>query len=233
MTTRDDARPAPFFLGDHLAMDFLNTTAAPWGEPIEWLGSGADLVDWLERAGAVDEAVAARFRADTDAFGALDAVAEEARTLREWLRGFVQRHAGKALGAAAVSELGRLNRLLARDDSYRQIDAATESGSERAQDRSQTLRWRQERRWTGPERLLQPIAEAIGDLVCHADFQHVRQCEGATCTLMFYDRSKSHARRWCSMTVCGNRAKAAAHRAKHRASSSATRRPRVRPRSTR
>ncbi len=223
MTIRDHARPAPLFLGDHLAMDFLNTTAAPWGERIEWLGSGADLVGWLERAGAVDGAVAARFRADTDAPGALDAVAEEARTLREWLRGFVERHAGKVLGAAAVRELGPLNRLLARDDSYRQIEATTEKAAEREQDRSHVLRWRRQQRWTGPERLLQPIAEAIGDLVCHADFRHIRQCEGSTCTLMFYDRSKSHARRWCSMAVCGNRAKAAAHRAKQRGPSSAGR----------
>ncbi len=226
MTTRGGSRPAPFFIGDHLAMDFLNTTAAPWGERIEWLGSGADLVDWLERAGAVDGAVAARFRADKDASGALDAVAEQARALREWLRGFVQRHAGKTLGPAAVGELGPLNRLLARDDSYRQIEAATASASAGEQDHSQALRWRQERRWTSPEPLLQPIAEAIGDMVCHADFRHIRRCEGPTCTLMFYDRSKSHARRWCSMAVCGNRAKAATHRAKYRGSSRATGRER-------
>ena len=30
----------------------------------------------------------------------------------------------------------------------------------------------------------------------------------------FLDRTKGHARRWCSMAVCGNRAKAEAHRAR-------------------
>ncbi|MGO9268383.1 MAG: CGNR zinc finger domain-containing protein [Candidatus Binataceae bacterium] len=30
---------------------------------------------------------------------------------------------------------------------------------------------------------------------------------------MFLDRTKAHARRWCSMAVCGNRAKAA-HRSR-------------------
>ena len=39
--------------------------------------------------------------------------------------------------------------------------------------------------------------------------------------LMFYDRSKSHARRWCSMAVCGNRAKATAHRVRDRRARSA------------
>jgi predicted RNA-binding Zn ribbon-like protein len=199
-------RPAPFFVGDHLALDFLNSTAAPWGESIEWLGNGADLVDWLERARAIGPEVAAHFRAEGDAFHALDAVAEQARSLREWLRSFVDRHAGMPLHAKAVKELRPLNRLLARDEAYRLVEAAAAHG----------LRWRQERRWTSPERLLQPIAAAVGDLVCDGDFRLVRTCEGPTCTLVFYDRTKAHARRWCSMAVCGNRAKAAAHRAKLR-----------------
>ena len=38
-----ELRPAPFFIGDDLALDFLNSIAAPWGEEIEWLGSGRDL----------------------------------------------------------------------------------------------------------------------------------------------------------------------------------------------
>jgi len=63
---------------------------------------------------------------------------------------------------------------------------------------------------------LQPIAEAIGDLICNADFRLIRTCGAPTCTLMFYDRTKGHARRWCSMSICGNRAKAAAHRARVR-----------------
>ena len=50
------------------------------------------------------------------------------------------------------------------------------------------------------------------------DFSLVRKCEGEGCTLWFLDLSKAHARRWCSMAVCGNRAKAAAHRARARQS---------------
>jgi len=214
MVTREHGRPAPLFVGDHLAMDFLNTRAAPSGEEIEWLGTGADLVSWLELASAIDRRVAARFRRDANAAGALDSVAEEAISLREWLRSFVERHAGRPLDANAVRELGSLNRLLARDEGYGRIEAVAKGGS--APGQAPPLRWRRERRWTSPSLLLQPIANAIGDLVCHADFRHVRRCEGAACTLMFYDRSKSHARRWCSMAICGNRAKAAAHRARRR-----------------
>jgi predicted RNA-binding Zn ribbon-like protein len=217
-------RPSPFFIGGHLALDFLNSTAAPEGERIEWLVNGADLVDWLETAGAVDATVAARFRATGSRGLGLDVVAERARRLREWLRAFVVRHAGKALTPDVLDELRPLNRLLAQDPVYRQVKAY----DVRARDgrgSAPALDWRPQRKWTTPQQLLMPIAEAIGDLVCHADFRLLRTCEHPNCTLVFYDRTKSHARRWCSMAVCGNRAKVAAHRrrAKERLTRSAHR----------
>ena len=209
-------RPEPFFIGDHLAIDFLNSLAAPRGELIDWLDSGANLVDWLEKAGAIDAVVGEQFRTGGDTFHTLDAVAEQARGLREWLRGFVDRHAGTALAPDVMDELEPLNRLLARDDTYREVRAVNLRASNEIDGIAHPLRWVRVRRWTTPERMLQPVAEAIGDLVCHEDFTLVRTCEGPGCTLVFYDRTKAHARRWCSMAVCGNRAKAAAHRAKNR-----------------
>lgn len=217
-TAQQNSRPAPFFVGDHPALDFLNTTAAPWGERIEWLETGADLLDWLETAGAIDGKVAKLFRSQSGRSRTLDVVAEQARSLREWLRKFVQRHSGKPLNLAVLGELKPLNRLIMQDAIYRQVDAAPaalrdEAGAE------QILYLREGRLWKTPQQLLMPIAEEIGDLVCHADFRLIRTCENESCTLVFYDRTKSHARRWCSMAVCGNRAKAAAHRARSRAKS--------------
>ena len=202
-----DTRPQPFFVGDHPALDLLNSLAAPWSEEIEWLDGGADLLAWLNQAGMIDAEVLARFRG-ADTFGAADAVAAQARQLREWLRQFVQHRAGKPLTATVVTELAPLNQLLARDAVYRQVLADKTS--------EHPLVRRDMRHWSMPEQLLQPIADAIGDLVCNADFTLVKRCEGPTCTLWFYDRTKAHARRWCSMAVCGNRAKAAAHRERAR-----------------
>lgn len=208
MTT---SHATPYFVGDHLALDFLNSRVAPAnapaGESFDWLGNGAQLLDWLVDSGAVDVSVARQFRGKKDTVAGLDEVAREARDLRDWLADFLGRHAGRRLGRDVAADLAPLNKLLARDDTYRAIEAATSGAS--------ALDWCQRRRWT-PERLLMPIAEAIGDLVCHCDFRLVRTCEGADCILMFYDRTKAHARRWCSMALCGNRAKAAAHRARHR-----------------
>src|SRR5262249_38585557 len=114
-----EPRPAPFFIGDHLALDFLNSVAAPWGREIEWLANGGDLVAWLERSHALPANMAAHFRADTGS-RALDAVASQARVLREWFRRFVRKHAGKPLAQRILHELAPLNQLLARDNVYRQ-----------------------------------------------------------------------------------------------------------------
>ncbi|MEA1676394.1 CGNR zinc finger domain-containing protein [Nitrospirillum sp. BR 11163] len=213
------SHPAPMFVGDHLAMDFLNSVALP-ESPVEWLRNGSDLVEWLERAGAVDAPVAQRFRAQ--AGPELDAVAAQARALREWFRGLVKTHAGRALTAeAAGAALAPLNQLLARDDSRMQVLPAggplTHPHHVQAPGAIPNgLTLTRVRRWTTPEQLLQPIALAMADLVTQADFRLVKACESHSCTLMFLDRTKAHARRWCSMAVCGNRAKAAAHRARAR-----------------
>jgi predicted RNA-binding Zn ribbon-like protein len=199
-------RPPPFFIADHLALDFLNSIASPKGVPIEWLQNGRELVDWLEQANAIALDVAARFRRSHDQ-RALDGVAGQARDFRDWLRGFVTRHLGKPLTTGAAKVLGPLNELLAGDTSYPVVEAA---GGEHA------LRLRRVRRWDEPDELLRPIAEAAADLICSEDFRHIRACELPPCTLLFLDRTKAHMRRWCSMAVCGNRAKAAAHRAKKR-----------------
>ena len=45
----------------------------------------------------------------------------------------------------------------------------------------------------------------------------VRRCAHPNCVLYFYDTSKNGTRRWCSMAVCGNRAKAARHYARKQA----------------
>jgi len=44
----------------------------------------------------------------------------------------------------------------------------------------------------------------------------VRECDGASCTWLFLDRTKNRSRRWCDMKSCGNAAKARRHRARRR-----------------
>ena len=53
--------------------------------------------------------------------GELDKVADQARNLREWFRGFVHDHKGRPLAAADLRELEPLNRLLERDEAFSQV----------------------------------------------------------------------------------------------------------------
>jgi predicted RNA-binding Zn ribbon-like protein len=69
-----------------------------------------------------------------------------------------------------------------------------------------------QRRWRTPESVLAPVAEEIATVICSADFTCVKACEGENCILFFYDDTPRHMRRWCSMAVCGNRAKQKAYR---------------------
>jgi predicted RNA-binding Zn ribbon-like protein len=202
MVTAD--RPAPFLLADHPALDFLNSVASPSGTPIEWLEGAADLLAWLEAAGRIDEAEARRLRRRWGA-AAVDRATKEARVLREWYRGVVSRRLAKGAAGVRAGDVVRLNTLLARDAAHPKID--------RSRGR---WRLRSARRFRDPRDLLVVVAESMADLLCEGDFKMVRRCDHPACTLWFYDRTKGHARRWCSMAVCGNRAKAALHRRRRR-----------------
>jgi predicted RNA-binding Zn ribbon-like protein len=120
-----------------------------------------------------------------------------AKRLRDILE---KRKAGSAGDPAA------LNRVLALGSAYQEL----------VWKKGHAPRYEQRRRGTGAESLLVPVAEAVARLLAEGDFTLVRKCESTDCTLWFYDRTKSHHRRWCSMAVCGNRMKVAAFRARQR-----------------
>ncbi|MGA8319421.1 MAG: ABATE domain-containing protein [Xanthobacteraceae bacterium] len=195
-------RPPAIFIADSLGLDFLNSIATPVDTPVDWLDSGDGLLKWLAQAKLVpvDALNALKARAMPDE---LDKIADQVRALREWFRGFVRKHMGRPLPPKALRELGPLNRILGRDEAFSQISRDGDG------DR---LELRVMRRWRSPESLLLPIGEILARFVCDEDFTHVKACEGHSCTLVFADHTRRRARRWCSMAICGNRTKQAAHR---------------------
>jgi predicted RNA-binding Zn ribbon-like protein len=199
-------RPPPIFIADNPGLDFLNSIAVPVDVKVEWLASGDDFLAWLKQAGLVPSQVLETFRKSALP-GELDAIAAQARALRDWFKPFVYKHMGGPIEPNALRQLEPLNQLLARDDEFGQIDKR-----EHGHGGTSGLAWRRQRRWQSPESLLLPLARSLADLVCTEDFTHVKACEGPDCTLLFVDRTRSRARRWCSMAACGNRAKQAAHR---------------------
>lgn len=178
------------FVGDHVALDLLNTVSLVDRRRVDALDSDRAVVDWLTDAGhPVKTAVLKALPP-----GALLAAT---RTLREIVRTvLVQRKCD------AHPDLRPLNAFLARGSSHLRL-VFHEDGSLGAQ-----------RRWNAetPEQLLAPLAEAAADLLAQSSLELVRECEDAGCVLWFYDRTKSHHRRWCSSKTCGNRNKVAAFR---------------------
>lgn len=193
------------FIADARGLDFLNSIATPVHEPFDWISDGQGLVDWLREAGLVPEAeldgIVSRAMP-----GELDRVADQARALREWFRGFVRSHLGKPLDSGILRDLAPINRLLERDEAYGRIVR-----------RGDHLAFETARRWRSPDSLLIPIGEALARVAVEEDFTDLKACEGHSCTLVFADRTRGRRRRWCSMEVCGNRAKVSAHRSRRKA----------------
>jgi predicted RNA-binding Zn ribbon-like protein len=202
---KPDMKPLvpPMLVADHLALDFLNSVATLDEGPVEWIGNGSDLLSWLRAAGAISIDHESFTRRKIDA-PALDDAAQDARELREWFRAIVRRNAGRSAVEIKTGQLDVINRLLEHGQTYLQVNRLNASA----------LCLNKQRRWTDARQLLQPLAEAIGDLLCNADWQLVRACGGKNCTLFFLDKTKAHRRRWCSMAICGNRHKVATHRAR-------------------
>src|SRR5690242_4187888 len=63
---------------------------------------------------------------------------------------------------------------------------------------------------SGLEWLLAAVARSAAEIIAEGPRARVRLCANPRCGLLFYDTSRTHRRRWCSMTVCGNRHKVAA-----------------------
>ena len=200
----DELQSPAIFVGDARGLDFLNSVATPVDREVDWIGDGEGLLDWLGQAELVPRDVIESMRT-SHTREELDALAGKARDMREWFRTFVRSRKGAPLTASDLVELEPLNRLLARDERFEEMGVRAGQGGA-------PFELLKGRRWASLESLLMPIAEAMAKLVCDEDFTQVKACEGPRCTLLFADHTRGHARRWCSMAICGNRAKVAAHR---------------------
>jgi predicted RNA-binding Zn ribbon-like protein len=194
------------FIADALGLDFLNSVATPADTEVDWIENGEGLLAWLAQAQLVPAETLETLRAQAMP-GELDNVAAQARSLREWFRGFVRQRKGRPLTSKTSGEFEPINRLLERDEGFGRI-VADDHGD------ASGLAFQTMRRWRSPEALLLPIGEALAKFVCEEDFSNVKACEGPACTLMFADHTRGRARRWCIMAICGNRAKQAAHRSR-------------------
>src|SRR5215471_6146745 len=143
-----ERRPPAMFVADALGLDFLNSIATPVDTPVDWIEDGEGYLSWLEQARLVPGEVLRDIRRRTLP-GELDGVAAQARSLREWFRGFVRQRMGRPLERGALAELKPLNRLLERDEIFRRIAPPAREG--------EPLELETMRRWRHPDALLSPV----------------------------------------------------------------------------
>lgn len=69
---------------------------------------------------------------------------------------------------------------------------------------------------TGVDALVARILAAVVQAMLDGSWPRLKVCRLETCRWAFWDASKNRSGSWCSMAVCGNRAKASAYRARRR-----------------
>jgi predicted RNA-binding Zn ribbon-like protein len=67
---------------------------------------------------------------------------------------------------------------------------------------------------TGVAALFARLLAAVADAQCAGTWERLKACAAEDCQWAFYDSSRNRSRTWCSMEVCGNRAKTRAYRAR-------------------
>ena len=185
---------------DDLCLEFVDTRYWRGTEqPTEGLQALPDVLAWCEAMGTADAATLAPLRAYWHEHPRAAAVAfAGAVTLREAMF----RIFGAVASAAAPddADLAILNEALARAPARLQLA----NGAERCV-------WRIEKLKPEISSLLAPVLWSAADLLARPARQRVRSCANAKCLWLFLDDSRAGTRRWCSMSACGNRAKAHRH----------------------
>lgn len=195
----DDA--AFIFVGDHPALDLLNTVVGEGAARTDLLGDAAGLRAWLvqlpwELAEAKSSLLALGPKHEWRL------AVERVRELRELGRALVAAWRAGSLTRPMLDKL----RPWMQEVQYRQ-------DLRKADDRL-LLHWVPQ--LEGPRSLASLLAANIGDLLVGARPASVKTCSGSGCSLTFLDRTKGQRRVFCSAALCGNRAKVAAYRARQR-----------------
>jgi len=199
------------FVGNHLALDFLNTRPVLADGPKELLRDVDALVRWLVASGVLPrqdgKTLARKWRDMPQA----PLFLRELLKFRERLRAMVVRQeAGFSVSTAFIAELNSLLKqypsriALQRKGEKLDLDAAFETEK--------------------PNDVWAPIATAVAELLSNLPPARLRKCEA--CVVHFLDTSKKGSRRWCSMNICGNKIKVAAYQKRKRAAGKKMRRGR-------
>jgi len=184
-------------VGGRLAINFANLPSLPASPGSKSLG-WEDLISFLRAARIISADRAAELMNLTEvdpqaAFGLLNRAERLRDALRLAFRELAHRHRIPGELVRPINDVLRVteghDELVEADKSWRIEYVAREGG----------LDW-----------LLAAVARSAAEIISEGEATRVRLCANPSCSLIFYDASRTHRRRWCSMSLCGNRHKVAA-----------------------
>ncbi len=191
------------FIAERTWLDFINTEDVRRGVRMDALTDFESMVTWLEAASLLDaERVSGiRRRAQQQPTGASASVVD-ARRIRTSLRELAEK--GACVPQVRADAQNEINRVLGRSAGTRRLEMRNDGTFGRTFVPIGDA-------FAG---LLIPIVESAADSLILGELLRVRSCSDHRCPRVFFDNTKNGRRRWCDMTTCGNRAKAARHRQK-------------------
>src|SRR5437588_368598 len=189
--------PARRFVGGRLALDFVNivpsSEALAWEQLITFLQSARIITP--ERGGEL----LALNRSDLQS---AESLLRKAQRLGTALRMAF----GALLDRQKISQewVEPVNEVLRVTEGHEELIPGDHDWQIEFVAREDSLDW-----------LLAAVAHSAAEIIAEGANARLRLCANPTCGLFFYDTSRTHRRRWCSMTVCGNRRKVAVFARRH------------------
>jgi predicted RNA-binding Zn ribbon-like protein len=184
--------------GGELCLDFVNTLEHRGDAALrqEHLNTYADLLSWCRQTNALARPELAQLAGRGS---------RSLRQAREVLRRALRLREALYRIFSAVAA----GRRPANDDLELLNSAARSAWASRALTRKHgAFRWEQHPAGAHLEAPLWPISRSAVDLLTSDRCASIRECAADECAWLFLDHSRNQSRRWCDMTVCGNRAKA-------------------------
>ena len=205
----------PELVGGHPALDLINTVSWRLDEQRlrDNLADPEALISWCARTELIDErtATALTAAATTDQ-GEAQLALKATLALREQLTAVLE----TLLGHSDVETPAWQRSIVLPPDMHAALVDAL-AHSELA---GPPVRWQLKvERASDLSRLL---ALSALDLLQSTQLHLIRRCAGPGCGWLFLDRTRSHTRRWCDTSDCGNRDRARRHYARQRAKSERT-----------
>lgn len=185
-----DIGVAPGGLGTLQA--FVNTLDIEQGT--DALASPADLDAWLRQAGLADD------HGDPSGQRELSLAVELREALRDVLRSHVTRRSAPAGAPAPGTAAARVGRVAAAMRAGIDVDAGGRIAVVPA--------------GAGAAAALTRLLLIGAEAATAGMWVRLKVCSADDCQWAFYDRSPTHSGCWCSMQICGSRAKSRAYRSR-------------------